>query len=155
MAGRAGRDGLAMTGLGFPADARLRKGADFESCFAARQRLSGRFFLFHWKPNGLAHARLGLAVSRRVDRRAVVRNRIKRQVRECFRLCSARLPAVDLVASARPGAARAERGALREDLLALLRKLAALPLPAAQGTMRADPGADGAKASDPPTAPTY
>lgn len=36
--------------------------------------------------NGLGFARLGQVVSRKVDRRAVQRNRIKRLVRESFRL---------------------------------------------------------------------
>ena len=35
--------------------------------------------------NDVGHARLGMAVSRKVDRRAVARNRLKRIIRESFR----------------------------------------------------------------------
>ena len=121
----------------FPPEARIRSGADFNSCFAARQRMSGRFFLLQWCDRGGPGPRLGLAVSRRVDRRAVARNRIKRLVREAFRLSAADLPALDLVLVARPDAAKASATALRADLAQLWQRLRALPPPSPQGTMPA------------------
>jgi len=51
--------------------------------------------------SGREHARLGLAVSRRVGG-AVARNRIKRRLREAFRLSRAEMPAIDLVVRVRP-----------------------------------------------------
>jgi ribonuclease P protein component len=50
---------------------------------------------------GLDHPRLGLAASRRVGN-AVKRNRIKRRLREAFRLEQRRLPSIDLVVRVRP-----------------------------------------------------
>ncbi len=70
-------------------------------------------------------ARLGMAVSRRVSKRAVVRNRIRRQIRESFRLQRTRLPSCDLLVIARPLAAEQSKRALRSELDALWRKLAA------------------------------
>lgn len=60
-------------------------------------------------------ARLGLTISRRVAKRAVDRNRLKRIARESFRLQRA-LPAWDFVVMAKPGADQGEPGALRASL---------------------------------------
>ena len=65
-------------------------------------------------PNGLDHARLGLAISKRVSKRAVERNRIKRLVRESFRRIRRQLPAIDVMVMAREQAA----GVVGSELLA-------------------------------------
>jgi ribonuclease P protein component len=49
-------------------------------------------------PNALGHARLGLAVPRRVIPLASGRNRLKRLMRELFRLMQDGLPSLDMVA---------------------------------------------------------
>jgi ribonuclease P protein component len=82
------------------ASARVRKKGDFD-----RARKRGRSFgddvlRFTVLDNGLAVTRLGLAIAKRAS--AVERNRIKRVVREVFRLRRSTLPAgLDLVVSAR------------------------------------------------------
>lgn len=60
--------------------------------------------------------RLGLAISRRVARSAVARNRIKRVVRESFRRNRGRLPALDIVVLARQAATGTDNRALFESL---------------------------------------
>jgi len=71
------------------------------------------------RPNALGHARLGLAVGVRAAGNAVRRNRVKRVVRETFRVNQQELPPVDLVVNARPGAGQASTTALRASVLAL------------------------------------
>jgi ribonuclease P protein component len=61
-------------------------------------------------------ARIGLAVSRKVSHKAVVRNRIKRQVRESFRHNQFPLTGLDLVIVARPAAAASAGPRLRASL---------------------------------------
>jgi len=71
-------------------------------------------------PNELGHARLGLAIAARAVGNSVARNRIRRLVRESFRLRQHELPAADLVISARPAARDAAAPDLRADLQQLL-----------------------------------
>jgi len=59
---------------------------------------------------------MGLAIARRVVRRAVDRNRIKRCARDTYRRCRDRLPAMDFVVMAKPPAAGAESGELLRAL---------------------------------------
>lgn len=66
--------------------------------------------------NGLDAARLGVTVSRKVSTRAVVRNRIKRQIRESFRSCQNDLSGLDLVVVARSAAAGRHSKLIRESL---------------------------------------
>jgi ribonuclease P protein component len=58
---------------------------------------------------------LGLVISKRVDKRAVERNRIRRLTREAFRTCDD-LPCWDFVVLARRDAKGAENRILRESL---------------------------------------
>lgn len=67
-------------------------------------------------------ARLGLAVSRRVGS-AVVRNHVKRRVREWFRHRRGLLAGFDLVVTARPAAAPLDQAAVARILEALLVRL--------------------------------
>lgn len=70
------------------------------------------------------HPRLGITATRKVGS-AVVRNRLKRRVREIYRRWSGRseLPAVDLVVHLKPQAARASFEELESDLTKLWRIL--------------------------------
>jgi len=76
-------------------------------------------------PNALGHARLGLAVPRRVVRLASGRNRLKRLMREIFRLHQAALPAMDLVARVRGGCPEA---VFKAEFLDLLKRIGAHPV---------------------------
>ncbi|MBS0381266.1 MAG: ribonuclease P protein component [Proteobacteria bacterium] len=120
---------------GLPPSARLRRAAEFAALKNAHGRVQASHFLLRWIAAPAGEARLGLAVSRKVSKRAVHRNRIKRIVRESFRLHRARLPAVDVLVIARPSAATAEAAALRGDLDGAWRKLQALKPVSAPGTI--------------------
>ena len=78
------------------------------------------------KRNDMGAPRLGLAVAVRVAGGAVPRNRLRRIIRESFRLHQRELPAADLVVSARPAARAASATALRESLAALWKKVSEL-----------------------------
>ncbi|QOC22601.1 ribonuclease P protein component [Wenzhouxiangella sp. AB-CW3] len=99
---------------GLPRQARLLTGPQFSRVFATRKARSNRFFTIHYAP--AEFARLGMAVSRRVSNRAVVRNRIRRQIRESFRHQRTQLKTMDYVVVARPAAAGLTPPELRDAL---------------------------------------
>lgn len=101
---------------------RIRHDLTFRAVYAARLRRDVGFMVVHGAPNGIGHARLGLAVGRRVGN-AVQRNRLKRLVREAFQRAFADIPAGwDFVVSVRahePKPADAYRAALARECAAL------------------------------------
>jgi ribonuclease P protein component len=71
------------------------------------------------KPNGLAHARLGMIAGRKAMPRAVDRNRCKRLVREVFRAARPMLAALDVVVFCRRAVTAREKAAGRQELAQL------------------------------------
>ncbi|MDE1897483.1 MAG: ribonuclease P protein component [Xanthomonadaceae bacterium] len=119
-----------MGDVGLPRATRLRRAADFLAMRDAPGRLTGRYVLIRYATAAGASARMGMAVSRRVSKRAVVRNRIKRQMRESFRRMRAKLPPLDLLLIARSEAATVDNAILRAELDRLWPRLQSLkPLP--------------------------
>ncbi|HEX6832074.1 MAG TPA: ribonuclease P protein component [Rudaea sp.] len=127
--------------LRFPRAARLLKPGDFTALRRNARRLHGGIFQIEYRPNDAASsdaaptaaatqpppiARLGMAVSRRVSKKAVVRNRIRRTIRESFRLHRALLPACDVLVIARTSAAERSNAELRADLETIWQRLSAL-----------------------------
>ena len=109
--------------LGFVRSQRLLSPAEFGRVFRTGRRHGDRYFSLVFAPGPGPAARLGLAISRKVSRRAVQRNRIKRVVRECFRH-RPDLPVVDIVVMARPGAAACDNRELSASIAALLERTA-------------------------------
>jgi ribonuclease P protein component len=101
----------------------LRRPADFKQVYDRRCSVSDGRLVVYGRLNGLAHARLGLSVSKRVGP-AVVRNRMRRLYREAFRLTRAELPVgLDLVLIPR-STRRPELDNIRASLRALVPALA-------------------------------
>jgi ribonuclease P protein component len=107
--------------LTHPAQRRLRRKSDFEAAYARGRRFGNGFFAVTANPNDMGAPRLGLAVSVKNAGNSVERNRLRRTIRESFRLHQHELPPVDLVVSAR-GRARAAAGEELRASLALLWK---------------------------------
>jgi len=63
---------------------RIRRRADFRRIYDRGSKIHGRFLTLFALSNGLPHARLGVAATRKLGN-AVVRNRAKRLIRDVFR----------------------------------------------------------------------
>ncbi len=104
----------------FPRRHRLRKRREFQLVFRRGRSVSCQEFRVVLCPNGLDHPRLGLAVGRRVGG-AVVRNRVKRFIREIFRRERHFMPAsTDLVVIPRTEASALSYHPFREAFLGVM-----------------------------------
>jgi ribonuclease P protein component len=83
--------------------ARLRRRREFLAVQQRGTRLHAGDVVVLALPSGRAGPRIGITVSSKVAN-AVVRNRVKRWVREAFRAARVDWPAVDVVVIARAGA---------------------------------------------------
>lgn len=110
----------------YPPTARLRKRSEFLRLKDSAQKFASRGILVVWRANNLAHARLGVTVSKKIGC-AVTRNRVKRFVRETFRNNWLLLPAVDLNVIARSEAATMDFHDLKQELLKAFRHIGVSP----------------------------
>ena len=105
------------------AELRLRSKLQFDALYASGKRIDDRFFGLRVRPNGLGYPRIGLAVAVKTAGNAVKRNRLRRLVRETFRLAQHQLPAVDIVVAAKFPAAEAPATTLRASLATLWQRV--------------------------------
>jgi ribonuclease P protein component len=103
---------------------RLRSKLQFDALYASGKRIDDRFFGLRVRPNGLGFPRIGLAVAVKTAGNAVKRNRLRRLIRETFRLAQHELPAVDIVVAAKFPSAEAPATTLRASLAALWQRVA-------------------------------
>ncbi|MBF0158190.1 MAG: ribonuclease P protein component [Magnetococcales bacterium] len=100
----------------FPKSSRLLSSADYRLVLRHGRCRRGVLFALHVMENERPVNRLGITVSRKVGK-AVQRNRIKRVVREFFRLqCHRWSATADHVLIARPQASQTANSLLRHEL---------------------------------------
>ena len=95
---------------------KLHTAAEFERARRARDRLMDDLFVVQCVKNEKREARLGMAVAIRAAGNAVSRNRLRRLIRESFRMHRQEMPAVDVLVTARAAAAKAGNSAIFESL---------------------------------------
>lgn len=102
---------------------RLRSNSDFQRVRQQGQSISSRLLVVAWHPNNAAQLRIGFVVGKRISKRAVQRNYIKRLLGEAVRGVLSDLPAnVDIVFTARGQSATADLDTLKQDMQALLKR---------------------------------
>ena len=115
--------------MALAADRRIRRSADFRQVLATGRRAGDRLLLIAATPNGRCVTRVGFSVSKRVGS-AVVRNRVKRRLREVFRQITAHETtngdhedSRDIIVTARPAAAQATFEELQASAARLIGKV--------------------------------
>ena len=111
-----------MKGLGLPKERLLRKSQEFSHVYKNGDRLRGKGFSLIFLANDFAYSRLGISVNRRI-RGAVNRNRIKRIIRENFRLHQELFPnSCDVVFTVAPDFSIKTVDAVKEALQGVSKK---------------------------------
>jgi ribonuclease P protein component len=93
-----------MSSCRFRPHERVNDPKDFRRAFDTKRSASDARLIVYVAENGRDHARLGLSVSRKRIRKASARNRVKRLLREAFRLHKSEIPVgIDLIIVPRGG----------------------------------------------------
>jgi ribonuclease P protein component len=113
--------GPSAQGNTFPREARLVRRGDFDAVYRAGKRRSSSHFTVFFRANELPQSRFGFSIKKALGG-AVVRNRIRRRLREMVRCHRLEIPAGwDIVIHPKCSVARAEAASLTTDLLRLLK----------------------------------
>ena len=107
----------------FSSDWRIGTTAAFQRVYSERQRLSGLYYLLCYLDNNIEHSRLGVVVSRRSVKKAVIRNRVRRIAKEVFRRYRNQLASFDLIFIAKARASEASNQELCKCINRLLEQL--------------------------------
>ena len=96
--------------------ATLRSSGDFKSVFDRARKICGEHVTLLFCSTDLGYPRLGLAIAKKHTRSAVVRNRVRRIIKESFRLNSNRLGSVDIVILSKRGIVNVDAKSLRYSI---------------------------------------
>lgn len=107
-----------------PQGNRLRKTRDFERVFSSKSGIYGHFIRLSYKKNDLKTSRLAVVVGLKINKSAVIRNKIKRRIRMIFqKYIKTFNPPLDIVVNALKGADIANFKSIKEDIEIMLRKI--------------------------------
>lgn len=107
----------------FSRESRLLTPGHFQSVFENPTRFGSSHFTILITTNPNNQNRLGLAVAKKRVKLAVQRNRIKRLVRESFRLNQHNLPNIDVVVMVKSGIDNLENASINKQLEKIWRKI--------------------------------
>jgi ribonuclease P protein component len=115
--------------LDLPRETRLVRRAEYDAVYREGRRRSSREFTLFVRPNGLEVSRFGWSIKKALGN-AVRRNRIRRRLREIFRLHRPEIASGwDIVVHPRTTVATAEFPALAQELVKLVNSAKAKPQP--------------------------
>lgn len=112
----------------FNRESRLLTPGHFQAVFKKPIKFGSRHFTLLITPTNLSddsckNNRLGLAIAKKRVKLAVQRNRIKRIVRESFRLNQHDLPAIDIVVMVKSGIDQLDNQEINKELAKIWRKI--------------------------------
>ncbi len=107
----------------FSRESRLVTPGQFQQVFKTPSRFGSSHFTILITPNTSQNCRLGLAIAKKRVKLAVQRNRVKRLVRESFRLHQHNLPNIDMVVMVKSGIDNLDNATITKQLEKIWRKI--------------------------------
>jgi ribonuclease P protein component len=101
---------------------RLLAKKDYDVVFKGPRKIVTEHFIILYRENSISQARLGIALAKKIVKKACNRNRIRRVLREAFRTKTNFKP-VDIVFLGKVGLADLDNSTLRKNLEIALGKL--------------------------------
>ena len=108
---------------------RLRKNSEFVATYAQGKYISGQYLTLNigkQKPHEDFISKVAFVVSKKIDKRAVVRNKIKRRMREAYKLLIKENPNfqkwMSVIFTAKPNLINAELNVVTEQMRHALEK---------------------------------
>ena len=106
-----------------PKKERLQHRKDFDSAFKSSKGVFAEIIGIKFVANNLENSRFGIIVSNKISKKAVVRNRIKRQIREIIRLNLDNIEkGFDIVIITRIGIVGKKYQEIEKDILEIFKK---------------------------------
>ncbi|NQY33883.1 MAG: ribonuclease P protein component [Alteromonadaceae bacterium] len=112
-----------MVTYNFNRESRLLTPDHFQAVFSKPLRFGSSHITILITPNLDQRNRLGLAIAKKRVKLAVQRNRIKRQIRESFRLNQHNLPHIDIVVMVKSGTDKLDNSEINRQLEKIWRKV--------------------------------
>lgn len=113
---------LTSSGFRFPKSMRILKRYEYLRVQDGGNKLYCKKFLILYLPSQTNTSRIGIVVSKKVAKQAVIRNSIRRKLKETFRLHHANIRApFDFVIIARKNAAECSYGDIERQIIGALR----------------------------------
>ncbi len=108
---------------------RLKTNSSFKATYCQNRVVSDEFFVLYAGRNKLeteTDTKIGFVVSKKIDKRAVIRNKIKRRMRESFKiyLKEKEIPYLSLIMSAKENAKNADFQITLKSVYKLMDKMA-------------------------------
>lgn len=101
----------------------LKQKRDFDRVHKRGQVFGNRNLVLHYVKNELDHNRIGIVVSKKVSNRAVARNKIRRRLKEIYRLDQERIEVgYDLIFIAKASCLTIDYETLKKSFFHILKK---------------------------------
>lgn len=102
---------------------RITKNADFKRIYQKGKFFSNEFFLVKLHPNRFPNNRFAVIVNKKISKKAVIRNKIKRQIREIIRINQGQLKTgFDIIVIVKKDLTRESYKNIEQNLLHLFKR---------------------------------